>query len=76
MGCGRRKFSISHNSILQTVAEFRDAFSLFDKDGDGTITTSELSTVMKQLGEEISHKELGEMIKEVDEDGKIRFNAV
>jgi calmodulin len=24
------------------IAEFKEAFSLFDKDGDGTITTKEL----------------------------------
>ena len=27
------------------IAEFKEAFSLFDKDGDGTITTKELGTV-------------------------------
>ena len=27
-----------------------EAFSLFDKDGDGTITTKELGTVMRSLG--------------------------
>ena len=29
------------------IAEFKEAFSLFDKDGDGTITTKELGTVMR-----------------------------
>ena len=51
-------------------AEFRDAFSLFDKDGDGTISRLELGVVMKQLGEEISSHELNEMLQEVDEDGE------
>jgi len=27
---------------LDQIAEFKEAFSLFDKDGDGTITTKEL----------------------------------
>ena len=29
----------------------QEAFSLFDKDGDGNITTKELGTVMRSLGE-------------------------
>ena len=31
----------------EQIAEFKEAFSLFDKDGDGTITTKELGTVMR-----------------------------
>ncbi|KAF4730694.1 hypothetical protein FOZ63_009025, partial [Perkinsus olseni] len=30
----------------EQISEFKEAFSLFDKDGDGTITTKELGTVM------------------------------
>jgi calmodulin len=29
-------------SAEEQIAEFKEAFSLFDKDGDGTITTKEL----------------------------------
>lgn len=32
-------------SAEEQIAEFKEAFSLFDKDGDGTITTKELGTV-------------------------------
>ncbi len=35
----------------EQIAEFKEAFSLFDKDGDGTITTKELGTVMRSLGQ-------------------------
>jgi len=45
------------------------AFSLFDKDGDGTITTKELGTVMRSMGQMPSEKELRDMINEVDSDG-------
>jgi calmodulin len=34
----------------EQIAEFKDAFSLFDKDGDGSITLEELATVMRSLG--------------------------
>ena len=50
-------------------AEMRDAFKLFDEDGDGTITVSELGTVMKRLGQNPTNKELRDMIREVDVDG-------
>ena len=32
------------------IEEFKECFQMFDKDGDGTITTSELGTVMRSLG--------------------------
>ena len=34
----------------EQISEFKEAFALFDKDGDGTITTKELGTVMRSLG--------------------------
>lgn len=50
-------------------AEFKEAFSLFDKDGDETITTKELGTVMRSLGQNPTEAELQDMIQEVDKDG-------
>ncbi|KAF7252011.1 Calmodulin, partial [Varanus komodoensis] len=49
--------------------KFKEAFSLFDKDGDGTITTKELGTVMRSLGQNPTEAELQDMINEVDADG-------
>jgi len=59
----------------EQVSEFKEAFSLFDKDGDGTITTEELGTVMKSLGQNPTSEDLQDMINEVDadKDGTIDF---
>lgn len=35
----------------EMIAEFKEAFALFDKDGDGSITTKDLSSVMRSLGQ-------------------------
>ena len=46
---------------------------MFDKDGDGTITTKELGTVMRSLGQNPTEAELQDMINEVDADGEFRL---
>lgn len=35
------------NLSADQIAEFKEVFSLFDKDGGGTITTEELGDAMK-----------------------------
>ncbi|XP_012440358.1 calmodulin [Gossypium raimondii] len=59
----------------EQIAEFKEAFSLFDKDGDGCITTKELGTVMRSLGQNPTEAELQGMINEVgaDQNGTIDF---
>ena len=54
----------------ERIAEFKEAFPLLDKDGDGTVTTKELGTVMRTLGQNPTEAELRDMINEVDADGK------
>uniref|UniRef100_A0AAY4A961 EF-hand domain-containing protein n=1 Tax=Denticeps clupeoides TaxID=299321 RepID=A0AAY4A961_9TELE len=66
----------------EQIAEFKEAFSLFDKDGDGTITTKELGTVMRSLGQnpteaelqDMINEEVDEMIREADIDGDGQVN--
>lgn len=42
---------------------------MFDKNGDGTISSTELGTVMRSLGQNPTESELMDMINEVDVDG-------
>merc|ERR1719191_2527299 len=51
------------------IQERKEAFARFDKDGDGTITTKELGTLMRSLGQNPMEHELETMINEVDADG-------
>lgn len=51
------------------VEEFKEAFALFDKDGDGSISVDELGIVMRSLGRDMTREELLSLIAEVDEDG-------
>ncbi|KAL0214688.1 hypothetical protein P9112_006872 [Eukaryota sp. TZLM1-RC] len=67
-------FICLHNPMAESLTEdqineFKEAFALFDRDGDGCITTKELGTVMRSLGQNPSEAELADMINEVDADG-------
>lgn len=58
------------------IAELKEAFLVFDKDGDGTISAKELETILKSLGTNPTEQELQDMIKEVDVDnnGTVDFS--
>ncbi|KAH7522233.1 hypothetical protein FEM48_Zijuj07G0116600 [Ziziphus jujuba var. spinosa] len=63
----------------EQIVEFKEAFCLFDKDGDGEfpdkssilgcITVEELATVIRSLDQNPTEEELQGMISEVDVDG-------
>jgi calmodulin len=60
---------MSEHLTEDKIAEFREAFEIFDKNRDGFITIKELAEIMKNLGQNPTEAELTDMINEVDIDG-------
>lgn len=56
------------------MEEFRHAFSLFDKNGDGFISIDELSAVFKALGQNLTTEEIQDMLNDIDTDGDGRID--
>ena len=51
------------------IAEFKQAFDEFDKDGSGAISTKELLGVMRSMGQNPTEDELLALVMEVDING-------
>lgn len=49
--------------------ELKEAFRVFDRNGDGFISAPELRLVMTNLGEKLTDEEVEDMIREADLDG-------
>ncbi|CAH1267747.1 CALM1 [Branchiostoma lanceolatum] len=56
----------------EQIAEYKEVFSLFDKDGSGVITTAELGDVLMGLGLAISTPELQQFFYTVDSKTDVR----
>uniref|UniRef100_A0A8D2H5F1 EF-hand domain-containing protein n=1 Tax=Urocitellus parryii TaxID=9999 RepID=A0A8D2H5F1_UROPR len=86
--CDRTSETVSACSVAdqlseEQIAKLKEAFSLFDKAGDGTITIEDLGTVMRSLGQNPTQAESQDMINEVmlmlireagvDGDGQVHY---
>lgn len=52
----------------EQLSELKEAFRMFDKDGDGTIDSEELTSVMQVLGMNPTKEELEILLNSVDSD--------
>jgi Ca2+-binding EF-hand superfamily protein len=53
-----------------SAEEIKEAFKVFDKDGNGYISAAELRHIMTNLGEKLTDEEVDEMIREVRDNYK------
>jgi len=62
------------NLLLDFESELRKAFSVFDSNGDGKITVTELGSVLRSIGNDISESDLQLIMNDVgNRDGYISF---
>ena len=66
--CGSGR-TITIYGILFFTTDFKEAFAMFDKDGDGEISIKELTTVMRSLGLNPTESEIVEIMANLDLDG-------
>lgn len=55
--------------VLLKHTIFREAFAIFDTNRTGCITSSDLTAVMRNLGQNPSEKDIQDMVNEIDADG-------
>ena len=49
-----------------TIAEIREIFTLFDKNADGYVATTELGTIIRGLGHNPTERDVADMQRDVD----------
>jgi calmodulin len=63
------RFMVEEEDPEAMRQELREAFRLYDKEGNGYITTDTLKEIFKELDNTIDEDDLDDMIDEIDEDG-------
>ncbi len=60
--------------VSRTFQELRQAFRIFDKNGDGLIEQKELRWVTATMGQRLSDEEIEAFMREADLDGDGKLN--
>ena len=59
---------MAHELSPAQMGVLKEVFALFDKDGDGNISSEELNNMLEMLGQHVSRDELTNMFQEADID--------
>ena len=67
------RFNLTKNSM--STDDIINAFEIFDRNHDGTISINEFKHILMDLGQKLSEEEVEEIFQDIDfnEDGKINY---
>lgn len=60
---------MSEHFTDEQLEEYKETFSLFDKEGDGSITLKELGTVLRALGQHPTEADLQDLVSSLEVEG-------
>lgn len=62
----------------EEMAEIRESFIVFDRDGNGFITAAELKHTIQKTGDKLTDDQVEEMIRaaDIDGDGQVSYNGL
>ena len=63
------KFLVEEPDEETMKAELKDAFRMYDKEGNGFISTGQIREILKEVDPNIKDEDLDDVIDEIDEDG-------
>ena len=63
------KFLVEEPDEETMKAELKDAFRMYDKEGNGFISTGQIREILKEVDPNIKDEDLDDVIYEIDEDG-------
>ncbi|GAA6221965.1 calmodulin-like protein 6 [Lates japonicus] len=73
--CPTSKKKMASKLTQEQITEYKGVFEMFDEEGNGDVKTQELERLMSLMGINPTKRELIQMAKDVDKDGKGIFNC-
>lgn len=64
---------VKHDDKSDTPEAVKEAFRVFDKDLDGTVSVAEFRHIMTTMGEKYSEEEFRDLIQGFEENGSIKY---
>ena len=74
MATGKRPVQRAEMLDEVVIAEIKEIFTLFDKNADGYVSTTELGTIIRGLNFNPTEREVAEMQRDVDPNGTGSFD--
>ena len=67
--------SLQYPVYIYFSPELKELFLMFDKDDDGVISTMEVRTILRSIGQDPSSHQVQQAMQQFDVDGKITIGS-